>query len=143
MEQAFNRLLAKGINIDDVSLLMSEDTHDRDFKALEKFKTREGVAAGAAVGGTLGGMFGGLVALASAVTGIGLVIVGPALAFAAAGSLVGGLVGHGIPKEEAQRLREELHQGMAMLAVHVHSPSEIAAAKEVFSELKGEAVELR
>src|SRR5947207_1806350 len=83
VERAYKRLVDVGIAIEDISLLMSEDTHDRDFPMLEKKKTKEGVVAGGILGGTLGGILGGIASLGAAITGIGLIIVGPMIALAA------------------------------------------------------------
>jgi outer membrane lipoprotein SlyB len=138
LEEAYHLLLAAGIKDDDISLLMTEDTHDRDFKMLEKNKAKEGVAAGGILGGTLGGILGGVASLGSVITGIGLVIVGPMIALAAAGGLLGGLIGHGMPKDEAERLQKEIHDGKTMMAVHVHDPHEIKRAKAIFRAADGE-----
>jgi uncharacterized membrane protein len=142
LEPAFNNLLSSGVSIDDISLLMNEDVHDRDFKVLERSKTKQGIAAGSIVGGALGGVLGGVVALGSAITGIGLVVVGPALALAAAGGLIGGLIGHGVPEDEAKHLHAELQSGKAMLAVHVYEPKMRATVEEIFRVSRGETIEL-
>lgn len=142
LEHAYDSLVRAGFALEDVSLLMNEDVHDRDFKMLERTKTKEGVAAGSLVGGALGGVLGGVVSLGSAITGIGLVIVGPALALAAAGGLIGGLMGHGVPEEEAKRLHDAIHEGKAMIAVHVNDPRRAQIALEIFKAFKGEPVEI-
>lgn len=142
LEPAFDNLISSGVSIDDISLLMNEDVHDRDFKALERSKAKQGIAAGSIVGGALGGVLGGVVALGSAITGIGLVVVGPALALAAAGGLIGGLIGQGVPEDEAKHLHAELQNGKAMLAVHVREPKMRAIVDEIFRVCRGETIEL-
>jgi uncharacterized membrane protein len=121
---------------------MNEDVHDRDFKALERTRTKEGIAAGSLVGGALGGVLAGVVSLGSAITGIGLVIVGPALAFAAAGGLIGGLMGHGVEEGEAKRLHDELRAGKAMITVHIHDPQKVAVAEAILAANHAEQLEL-
>jgi uncharacterized membrane protein len=142
LEHAYDSLVRSGIEVEDISLLMNEDVHDRDFKALDRTKTKEGAAAGSIVGGTIGGVLGGVVALGSAITGIGLVVVGPALALAAAGGLIGGLMGHGVPEDEAKHLHDELHAGKAMMAVHLRDPKKIVVAQEILKAYHGEPIEL-
>lgn len=142
LESAYDALVARGVGIDDISLLMNEDVHDRDFSMLDRTKTKEGLAAGSIVGGTLGGVLGGVVALGSAITGIGLVVVGPALALAAAGGLIGGLIGHGVPKDEAQHLHNELRAGKTMLAVHVRDVDSEARIRKILESTRGETLEI-
>lgn len=142
LERAYDSLVRAGIAIEDISLLMNEDVHDRDFAALERTKTKEGIVAGSIVGGTLGGVLGGVVALGSAITGIGLVVVGPALALAAAGGLIGGLVAHGVPEQEAKRLHDAIHDGRAMMAVHVRDPKTLEVVSEIFKAHRGEPIEM-
>jgi hypothetical protein len=140
-ERAFQNLLNAGIPIEDISLLMNEETHDRDFKFLEQTKTKEGIAAGGLLGGTLGGILGGVASLGAAITGIGLVVVGPMIAFAAAGGLIGGLIGHGVQREEAEHLHQELHAGKMMIAVHAHEPGGVEYAKAILRGAHGEPLE--
>ncbi|MBK6689327.1 MAG: hypothetical protein IPG45_32970 [Deltaproteobacteria bacterium] len=140
LKVAFDQLVAAGIPVEDMSVMMNEETHDEDFKFIEKTRTRDGATAGGIIGGALGGMLGGLAALGAA-SGIGLLVVGPAIAFAAAGGLLGGLVGNGVPDAEAKRLHEALHEGQVMLAVHTHKPEQIAIAERVFADSKGEKLE--
>lgn len=143
VEKTYRELLTAGIDVDDISLLMNEDTHDRDFKALDRTRTGRGATAGTILGGTLGGVVGGLAALGTALSGVGLIVAGPMLALAAAGGLIGGLIGHGMPAEEVERLKNALHEGRAMIAVHVHRPEDKRAARRVFKLEHGEEVELR
>jgi hypothetical protein len=141
VERAYQKLIYAGIPIEDISLLMTEDARDRDFKMLTKTKTKEGVAAGSILGGTLGGILGGVASLGSAITGVGLVIVGPMLALAATGGLLGGLIGHGVPREEAERLHQEIHAGKAMIAVHTHDAEHTVYAKAILNNLHAEPVD--
>lgn len=132
-------LTANGISVDDVSLLMSEDTHDRDFKMLERTQAQNGATAGGMLGGALGGILGGLVAIGTTFTGgLGLLVLGPALAFAATGSLIGGLIGYGVPQDEAKRINDALHMGRTMVAVHTHNDAQIATAKRILQAHHGE-----
>lgn len=138
MEQALRTLVAEGVSIDDISVLMTEDTHDRDFKILDRTRARDGAVLGGLVGGTIGGILGGVTSLGTAITGVGLVIVGPILAIAATGGLIGGFIGHGIPAAEANRLQHEIHEGKAMLAVHPRNPDQAALARRVLASTHGE-----
>ena len=143
VESALKRLDEVGVSIDDVSVLMTEDTRDADFAALELTKTTEGVATGSVLGGFVGMVVGGLVALGSAATGgIGLLVMGPAVAFAAAGGLIGGLVGHGIPEAEAKILHDEVAAGRVLLAVHIHDGMRVQSVRNVLEELHAEPVEM-
>lgn len=142
LEPAYDALIRAGISFDDISLLMNEDVHERDFAMLDRNKTKEGIAAGSILGGTLGGVLGGVVGLGSAITGIGLVVVGPVLALAAAGGLIGGLIGHGVPEDEARVLHNELQSGKAMIAVHVRDEETRARVAKIFAATRGETLEL-
>jgi hypothetical protein len=142
LELAFNRLLVVGLSLDDISLLMNEDVHERDFERFERTHTRDGIAAGSVIGGALGGILGGLAVLGSAMTGIGILVVGPALALAATGGLLGGLIGHGIPEDEAKRIQEALHAGKTMIAVHARSQNDAHTARAILRNTHAEAVEV-
>jgi hypothetical protein len=139
--QAYRSLLDAHVSMDDISLLMSEDTHERDFRILSENWGKEGAAAGGIVGGTLGGFLGGVASLGTAITGLGMVVIGPMLALAATGGLLGGLIGHGIPKDEAERLSREISSGKSMIAVHVRAPIDVEKACAIFAAEKGETLE--
>jgi hypothetical protein len=87
-------------------------------------------------------MLGGVAALGTAITGIGLIIVGPAVAFAAAGSLLGGLVGAGVPSEEAKRLQDEVNRGMALVAVHPVDEGQAREVEKLIANLKADRIDL-
>jgi hypothetical protein len=124
LEHALAELAEIGIAVEDVSVVMSEDTHDRDFALLDRTKALKGAAAGGLMAGTVGGILGGLIGFGSVVTGgLGLVVMGPALAFAAAGGLLGGLLGRTVPDDRALVLKAELAGGRTLMAVHLRDPS--------------------
>jgi outer membrane lipoprotein SlyB len=120
IEAAFTELTKIGIAVEDISLVMSEDTHERDFKVLDRTKALKGATAGGLMAGTVGGVLGGIIGVGSIVTGgIGLIVMGPALAFAAAGGLFGGLMGRTMPDDRAMVLKAEISEGKTLMAVHV------------------------
>ena len=132
MERTFDELIAAGISIDDVSLLLSADAPHEDFKPLlEKHLTLRGATAGGLFGATLGGMIGGMVAVGAATSPIGVLVLGPAIALATTGGLLGGLAGHAVRSHEAERLHNAVGSGEALMAVHVHTPLDIAVAARV------------
>lgn len=118
VERAYAELTDAGIVLEDISLLMSETTHAKGFEALARSPGARGLAAGTVIGGTLGGILGGLAVLGSALNGgIGLMVVGPLVAFAAAGGLLGGLIGFGVPADEARQLHRAVQEGKALIVV--------------------------
>ena len=74
--------------------------------------------------------------------GIGLVVMGPALAFAAAGGLFGGLLGRTVPDDRALILKAELTEGKTLMAVHVRDPSKLERIKALIQQGEGELIEL-
>jgi nucleotide-binding universal stress UspA family protein len=143
IEKAFDELRAIGVPMEKISLVMTEDTHDRDFKALDRTKALKGVTAGSVMGGAIGGILGGLTSLGMVVTGgIGLVIMGPALAFAAAGGLFGGLLGRTVPDDRALVLKAELTEGKTLMAVHLDDPTMLPKVSAIVEAAGGELIAL-
>jgi universal stress protein A len=139
IERAFDELTDLGVSVEDISVVMTEDTHDRDFEVLDRTKAFKGMTAGGLMGGTIGGVLGGLVGVGSIVTGgIGLMVMGPALAFAAAGGLFGGLLGRSVPEDRAMVLKAELAEGKTLLAVHLKSPDKLVPVQEIVERCGGE-----
>lgn len=143
IEKAFQALQAEGIPPEKITLVMTEDTHDRDFKALERTKAVQGATAGGLMAGTIGGILGGLTAFGSVVTGgIGLVVMGPALAFAAAGGLFGGLLGRTVPEDRALVLKAQLNEGKTLMAVHADDKNTADKIAKMIATAGGEPIEL-
>ena len=143
VEVALKDLNQAGVTLDDISILMTEDTRDGDFAPLALTKTTEGAATGSVMGGFVGIVLGGLAALGSTMTGgIGLLVMGPALGFAAAGGLIGGLIGHGIPEAEAKHLHDQVEAGKVLVAVHVDQAHDADVIRGLLTEDEGEAVEM-
>src|SRR5205085_12313025 len=125
-EAAVDAIIKRGYTRDDISVLMSDATKNKEF-AIEA-GTR--AAAGAAVGGTVGGVAGATLAAIAAVgtslalPGIGIVIAGPIVAAlaglgagGAAGGLIGALVGAGIPEHRAKVYDAGLRSGGILIGV--------------------------
>src|SRR5215475_5452941 len=106
-EAAVDAIIKRGYNRDDISVLMSDATRNKEFA----LQTRSHAADGAGIGGAVGGAVGAVLAAIAAVgttiflPGINLVIAGPiaaALAGARAGgatvAVIGALIGAGIPE---------------------------------------------
>ncbi len=141
--RAIDRITALGISRDAISVLMSEETRGRNFSLETKSKAPEGAAIGAATGGVLGALAGGLVAVGSlAVSGVGLVAVGPLVAAlaglgagGAAGGAIGALIGLGIPEHEAELVAGEIERGGILVAVEAADSDQADDIEEIFSDL--------
>lgn len=149
-EQAVDALTQIGVARDDISIMMSEQTRAAHFSdgatsghadATGGTKIAEGAGTGAAVGGTLGAIAGMLTLAAGNLflPGVGLLATGALLAGLAgagaggvAGTLVGGLIGMGIPKEHAEHLEAGLQSGGILVGVHAADAS-VEAARRVLN----------
>jgi hypothetical protein len=112
----------------DISVLMSEHTHNQYFAPQENTKAPEGATLGSLSGGILGAVIGGLTLVGNVILpGSGLLVAGPLVGAltagaigAAAGGLIGSLVGAGIPEHEAKFFENALKQeGHILVVVHV------------------------
>jgi len=127
-QRAIERLRKAGLLINKISIIPKED--DRDSKVdVQKIGNRSGEVSqvGAVAGGTAGGIIGLL-------EGIGVLLISgtsPALAMGAiltntllgggigatGGSLIGALIGWGIPAERAKFYRDRVHDGQYWVIV--------------------------
>ncbi|OJX03723.1 MAG: hypothetical protein BGO76_00155 [Caedibacter sp. 38-128] len=131
-ENAYNELLNKGYKKEDITLIMSDDTHKNHFTYEESVennlpgKTLEGMSVGGAVGGTIGAVAAAIAAAGTTlvIPGLGIAIAGSlAAAFAGAGAgaatggLVGALIGAGVPDEEAAKYEQDIKEGGIVIGV--------------------------
>lgn len=118
-ERAIEDLKANGFPQDHISFVMRDRSETRDVVAEQGVNS----TAGAVTGGLIGGTAGAIVAATGAfvIPGIGPFISGGILATSlvggAAGWLVGGLLGLGIPREEAEYYEGRLKEGGALVVV--------------------------
>jgi hypothetical protein len=147
-ERAYNAVVERGYDGDDIHVLMADDTRKRLFaKDHEKTDMGNQAMKGAGVGGVVGGVVGatvvGIAAAAAtlAIPGLGLVIAGPlagalagGAAGATAGGLVGVLVGAGIPEDRAKLYENDLKTGGIIVGV---KPRNDADARYFESEWEG------
>jgi nucleotide-binding universal stress UspA family protein len=117
---AFHALHEAGVPQENISLMMSHETHAA-LEDPENVEALKGATTGGIFGGTIGGILGGLTSMSALAVGgsIGLMVMGPALALAAAGGLAGGLIGWGVPQDQARRVQAALQEGRSVIAVHL------------------------
>ena len=155
-EQAYDSLINKGYNANDITVLMSDKTRDTQFKSEHTDerhetdlgnKSLEGAGVGSAIGGTTGAIIGAIAAAGTAVAlpGLGLVLAGPlaaGLAGAGAGGLTGGLigalVGAGIPKERAEVYEDRIKEGDIVIGVTPHSHQDATTIQDEWKEYNGQ-----
>ncbi len=134
-EKAYQGLLARGYEAAEISLVMSEETKQREFSHPPNTELAHKVAEGAEVVGALGGT---LAALAAALATLGSTVALPAMGLALNGPLAtaltsagasGGhwldaLIGWGVPESHVHGFEDELHRGSILIAVRAHSAAE-------------------
>jgi hypothetical protein len=153
-ESALLEIKSSGFPMDNVSVVgRNADTEDRVagveiHKSIDN-KADEGAAAGAVAGGTVGGITGLLVGLGTlAIPGVGPILLAGAAATtlattlagtaigAGGASLLGALIGLGIPDNDAQIYSDRLEQGYYLVVVdgtetQVRHAGEILARKGI------------
>jgi hypothetical protein len=148
-EEAYNLILSRGYILDDINLMMIDETRDKYFAENDDnsalgSKAMEGLGTGSAIGGTLGAIIGGIAAIGTNVLlpGLGLVVAGPlaaALAGAGAGGLTGGLVGalvsSGIPEDRAREYEESIRQGGIIMGINLRSQEDADYLSNEFSRI--------
>lgn len=153
-EKAYNSLLSRGYSRDEISVLMSDDTRNTNFKDSDEHselgsKAMEGAGVGSAIGGTAGAIIGAIAAIGTAIAlpGLGLVIAGPiaaGLAGAGAGGLTGGivgaLVGSGIPEERAAIYKESLENGGIVVGANARNQEDGAAISDEWKTYRGKNI---
>ncbi len=146
-ELATEELIRAGFSRDDISILVSETTHGREFAVKKSTKAPEGAVTGAAVGGVLGAVAAGLAAVATiSVPPLSFLAAGPLVAAltglgagAATGGLTGALIGLGVPEHEAKFYRGELEKGGILLGVYTHD-DRAKVAREILDHAGAEKI---
>ena len=148
-EAAVDALLKRGYNRDEISVLMSDATRNKEFAVQAKTHAADGAGIGGAVGTAVGAVFAAIVATAGNIVlpGISLVIAGPiaaALAGAGAGAVTGGvigaLVGAGIPEYRAKVYEAGLREGGILIGVEARDGEEIDKLEELLEDIGGHHV---
>jgi len=119
--RAVDALERLGIPSDDISVLSADSPSGQAFMASARSDAKKGAVAGVALGST-----GGLVA--GAALGAGAIFTGPIgaiLAGSVAGGLLGGLVGLGIPENEAEIRAVEIADGAILVGADVEDESRV------------------
>ena len=66
--------------------------------------------------------------------------LGGAAVVGAAGGIIGGLVGMGIPEYEAKLYEGKVRGGNVLISVHTESSDQVKAAKKIFEDAKAEDI---
>lgn len=118
-EQAIADLKSAGFDPGRMGIVMRDRQEARDVASDQGINSTTGAVTGSAIGGTAGAVLAATGALV--IPGIGPFISGgilaTSLAGGAAGWLIGGLVGLGIPHEEAKYYQGRVEQGSTLLSV--------------------------
>ena len=143
-ESAIHQLTADGIERDSISVAMkdareatslSEATGTHDLSG-------EGATAGAMSGAGVGALVGiALIGSTVLLPGLGTFLIGGPIAAAltgagigaASGGLIGGLVGAGIPEEEAEHYATGIDRGGIFVSAHVDE-TKVAEVRRVLDE---------
>lgn len=140
----------RGFREDDISVLMSENTHHQYFAPQENTKAPEGATVGTLSGGILGALIGGLTLAGNIILpGAGLLVAGPLVGAltagaigAATGGLIGALIGAGIPEHEAKFFENALkEEGRILVVAHVPK-NESKEVKAVFERCNAERLKI-
>jgi hypothetical protein len=148
-EAAVDAIIKRGYTRDDISVLMSDATKNKEFAVETRTHMADGAGIGGAVGGAVGAVLAAVVAVGTSIAlpGIGLVIAGPiaaALAGAGAGGATGGiigaLIGAGIPEHRAKVYEAGLREGGILLGVEAKSGDDADKLEELLEDLGAQYV---
>lgn len=154
-ERAYQGAVDRGYKTDDINLVMSDSTRERQFGSEQGRTTElgnkaaEGAGVGAGIGGTVGAIAAAIAAVGTSlvVPGLGLVVAGPvaaALAGAgaggAAGGLIGALVGWNIPEERVKEYESGIEQGGILMGMLPRNDADAAHLEQNWRTANGSHV---
>jgi hypothetical protein len=148
-EAAVDAIMKRGYSRDDISVLMSDATRNKEFAVQTRTHAADGAGIGGAVGGAVGAVLAAIAAVGSTLIlpGINLVIAGPivaALAGAgaggAAGGVIGALIGAGIPEYRAKVYEAGLRGGGILLGVEAKTDEEVDKLEELLDSIGAEHI---
>lgn len=148
-EAAVDAIIKRGHTRDDISVLMSDATKNKEFGVDTGTHVADGAGIGGAVGGAIGAVLAAIAAVGTTIVlpGLGLLVAGPiaaALAGAgaggAAGGLIGALIGAGIPEHRARVYDAGLRAGGILLGVEAKDSDDAKKLEELLEDLGAEHV---
>ena len=148
-EAAVYAIIKRGYTRDDISVLMSDATKNKEFAVQTRSHAADGMGVGGAIGGTVGAVLLAIAAVGTsiAIPGIGLVVAGPiaaALAGLGAGSATGGLIGlligTGIPEHRAKVYDTGLRGGGILLGVETKNSEDVDKLETLLEDIGAEYV---
>lgn len=148
-EAALDAIIKRGYTRDDISVLMSDATKNKEFAVETGTRAADGAGIGGALGGAIGATLAAIAAVGTTIMlpGLGLVIAGPiaaALAGAGAGGATGGvigaLIGAGIPEHRAKVYDAGLRGGGILLGVEAKSDEDVSKLEQLLEDIGAEHV---
>src|SRR5213592_4606358 len=148
-EAAVDAIIKRGYTRDDISVLMSDATKNKEFAVQTRSHAADGLGVGGAIGGTVGAVLLAIAAVGTtiAIPGLGLFIAGPiaaALAGAGAGGVTGGLIGlligTGIPEHRAKVYDAGVRGGGILLGVEAKSKEDVDKLATLLEDIGAEYV---
>src|SRR2546421_1707041 len=148
-EAAVDAVIKRGYTRDDISVLMSDSTRNKEFALQTRSHAADGAGIGGAVGGAVGAVLAAIVAVGTSliIPGLNLVIAGPiaaalagAGAGAATGGLIGGLIGAGLPEHRARVYDAGIRGGGILLGVEARSDDDADNLQKFLEDLGAEHV---
>ena len=143
LSEGVNQLRLDGFENTDVSVLLPQNTGNKDLACEKNSKAPEGAATGAGTGAVVGGALGWLAGIGLlAIPGLGpFIAAGPIMAALSGvgiggvvGGVAGGLIGAGFPEYEAKRFEGRIRKGGVLLSVHCVSTEMEKEAKEILKK---------
>jgi hypothetical protein len=154
-ERAYQSVLQRGYEQNDVNLVMSDATRHRHFATTDERPTElgnkaaEGAGIGAGIGGVVGAAAAALAAVGTSIAlpGLGLVIAGPvaaALAGAGAGGATGGLlgalIGWGMPEERIKDYEMGIREGGILMGLKLKNEEDASHLAQQWTDARGEHI---
>ena len=138
-EAGVSALTGNGFRQEDISVLLADNSGNKDFAHERHTKAPEGATTGAGAGAVIGGTLGLLAGIgALSIPGLGILIAaGPIMGALAgvgsggvAGGIIGAIIGMGIPEYEAKRYAGLIKEGRTLLSVHCDNSEWVKRAKD-------------
>src|SRR5437667_5050438 len=147
-EAAVDAIIKRGYTRDDISVLMSDATKNKEFAVQTRSHAADGLGIGGAIGGTVGAVLAAILAVGTsiAIPG-GIFVAGPiaaAVAGAGAGGATGGLIGllegTGIPEHREKVYDTGVRGGGILLGVEAKSDDEVERLETLLEDIGAQYV---